>query len=135
MKPNERDPAADRLMRGFEPPMPPPDLRSRALAAARNGAADSTTSDVWSTIWNNRGVRLAWAGAATLLLAGHIFLVPSNGAVPSRVDPGLVAENRVDEQFVDLLRPIQISANVQPIVGLFAANGGLTDLDLEGNAL
>jgi hypothetical protein len=41
----------------------------------------------------------------------------------------LVAENRVDAQFVDLLRPIQISANVQPIVGLFAATGGSTELD------
>ncbi len=135
MKPNERDPAVDRLIKGLEPPPPPTELRSKVLAAARARMAAEEVTDTWSTIWNNRGVRLAWAGAAALLLAGHIFLVPGNGAVPSRVDPGLVAENRVDEQFVDLLRPIQISANVQPIVGLFAANGGLTDLDLEGNAL
>ena len=135
MKPDERDPVVERLMEGLAPPQPPPDLRSKVLAAARARMAAEPVTDMWSMILSNRGVRLAWAGAAALLLAGHVFLVPGNGAVPSRVDPGLVAENRVDEQFVDLLRPIQISANVQPIVGLFAANGGLTELDLEGNAL
>jgi len=133
MKPNERDPAVDRLMRGLEPPAPPPDLRSRALAAARNSVADATTSDVWSTIWNNRGIRLAWAGVAALLLAGHVFLVPANGAPSIRVDPSLVAENRVDEYVVEMLRPVRISADVQPIFGLFAAANGLTELDLEGN--
>jgi hypothetical protein len=133
MKPIERDPAVDRLMRSLEPPAPPPDLRSRALAAARNSVADATTSDVWSTIWNNRGIRLAWVGAAAVLLAGHVFLVPANGAVSNRVDPSLVAEHRVDEYLFAMLRPVQISKDVQPILGLIAGANGLTELDLEGN--
>jgi len=133
MKPNERDPAVDRLMQDLEPPQPPPDLRSTVLAAAHARMAAKPVSNIWSTIWNNRGVRLAWAGAAALLLAGHVFLIPRNGVVPSRVDPALVVENHLDEQFVDLLRPAPISDNVQPVVGLFAAGGSLTDLDLEGN--
>jgi hypothetical protein len=128
-------PDIERLIDGFEPPPPPPELRSRVLAAAHARMAADDVTDMWSTIWNNRGIRLVWAGAAALLLAGHVFLVPWNGAVPSRVDPDLVAENHVDEQFVDLLCPIQISENVQPIVGLFAAGDGLTELDLEGNLL
>ncbi len=135
MKPSERDPFVERMMKGFEPPPLPAELRSRVLSAARAQMAGEAAPDVWSAIWNNRGIRLAWAGAAALLLAGHVFLVPSNGAVPSRVDPGLVAENRVDEQFVDMLRPVQISADVQPIIGLFAAANGRTELDLEGNSL
>ena len=133
MKPDERDAVVERLMNGFEPPQPPPDLRSTVLAAAHARMAAKPVSNIWSTIWNNRGVRLAWAGAAALLLAGHVFLIPRNGVVPSRVDPALVVENHLDEQFVDLLRPAPISDNVQPVVGLFAAGGSLTDLDLEGN--
>ena len=133
MKPNERDPAVDRLMRGLEPPHPPPDLRSKALAAAQRKMVEEPTTDIWSMIWNNRGVRLVWVGAAALLLAGHVFLVPRNGSVPSRVDPALVVGNHVDDQFVDMLRPAPISENVQPVVGLFASAESLTDLDLEGN--
>jgi len=132
MKPDERDPFIDRLIEGLEPPQPPTDLRSRVLAAARQHT-ETESPDLWIRIWNLSGVRLAWAGAAALLLAGHVFLVPSKGAVPGRVDPGLVAENRVDEQFVDLLRPIQISANVQPMVGLFASEGDPIDLEMKGN--
>lgn len=133
MNRSERDPAADRLMQGLEPPSPPTDLRSNVLAAVRARVAGEPATDVWSMIWNNRRVRLAWGGAAALLLAGHVFLVPRNGAVPSRVAPALVAENRVDEQFIDMLRPAPISDNVRPIVGLFATAGGLPELDLEGN--
>jgi len=133
MKPNERDPAVDRLMQGLEPPSPPPDLRSRTLAAARKSVTDETTTDFWSTIWNNRGVRLVWVGAAALLLAGHVFLVPANGVGSNRMDPDLVAESRVDEHLVAMLRPVQISKDVQPILGLFAGANGLTELELEGN--
>ena len=133
MKPNETDPDVDRLMKGLEPPSPPPELRSKVLAAAHARMAATEATDKWSTIWDNRGFRLAWACAAAVLLAGHVFLVPRNGAVPNRVDPALVAEDRVDEQFIDMLRPAPISENVQPIVGLFAAAGGLTELEIEGN--
>jgi len=133
MKPDERDPVVDRIMKDLEAPQPPTELRSKVLATAHSRMAAESESDVWSRIWNHRGVRLAWAAAAALLLAGHVFLVPGDGAVPSRVDPRLAAENRVDEQFVDLLRPIEISANVQPIFGIFASAGDLTDLDMKGN--
>lgn len=135
MKPNETDPAVDRLMKGLEPPPPPLQLRSKVLAAAHARMAATEATDTWSTIWNNRGFRLVWAGAAALLLAGHVFLVPGNGAVPSRVDPALVAENRVDEHLVEMLRPIRIIDNVQPMVGLFGSGSSLTELDLEGTSL
>ena len=133
MKPNERDPAIGRLMRGLEPPQPPHDLRSKTLAAAQRRMVDEPTTDSWSKIWKNRGVRVAWAGAAALLLAGHVFLIPRNGAVPGRVSPALVVENHVDEQLVAMLRPVRISKDVRPILGLVAAAHGLTDLELEGN--
>jgi len=89
--------------------------------------------DLWSRIWNQRGLRLAWAAAVVLLLAGHVLFIPGNGVGSDLVDPGLVAENRLDEHFVDLLRPIRISENAKPIVGLFALAGDPTNLDTKGN--
>lgn len=131
MTPDDREPLVERLFDGLEVPAPPPHLRARVLEAAR---ADKTeTVDVWTRIWNIRGLRLAWAASVLLLLAGHVLVVPRNGAALSTVDPILVAENRVDEQFVDMLRPARISDHVQPVVGFFASSGGLAELDLEGN--
>ena len=133
MKPDERDQVVERLMEGLEPPQPPPELRSKTLAAARERMEAKSLPDVWSRVWNHRRLRLAWAAAAVLLLAGHVLLIPGKSAVLNPVEPALVAENRVDEQFIDMLRPVPISDNVQPIVGLLAASDSLADLDLEGN--
>lgn len=133
MKPNERDPAIDHLMRGLEPPHPPPDLRSKALAAARARMAAGSNSDTWSRIWNHRGLRLAWAAAVVLLVAGHALFVPGTVNEFRSIDRALTAEHRVDEDLVEVLRPMRISDNVQPIVGLFAVGNGLAEIDLEGN--
>ncbi len=131
MTPDDKDPMIEKLFEGLEPPPPPPQLRSRVLAAARERKAE--TPDLWSRIWKHRGLRLAWAAAVVLLLAGHLLVIPGNGVKIDLVDPNLVAENRVDEQFVDLLRPTRISENVRPIVGLFATTGDPSELDLKGN--
>ena len=131
MTPDERDPVVDRLFEGLETPAPPQHLRARVLSAAR--AEKSDTVDLWTRIWINRPLRLAWAAALVVLLAAHVVVDSGMGTSVGSVDPGLVAENRVGDDFVDLLPPARISDNVQPIVGLFAVSGDLTDLDLEGN--
>ena len=133
MKPNERDPVVDRLMEGLEPLQPPPDLRSTVLDAARARIVAEPVADVWSMIWNNRGIRLAWAAAVVLLVAGHAMVMPGTGNGFRPIDPALSAEHRVDEYLLEMLRPTRISDNVQPIVGLFAASDGLAEIDLEGN--
>jgi len=89
--------------------------------------------DLWTRIWNQRGLRLAWVAAVVLLLAGHGLVIPGNGVEIVQFDLDLVAENRVDEQFVDLLRPVRISENAHPIVGLFTLAGDPTNLDAKGN--
>ncbi len=132
MKPDERDPFVDGLMKGLEPARPPVALRSRVLAAARDHM-ETKSPDRWSRIWRHRGIRLAWAATVVLLLAGHAIIAPLKGAVFTRVNPALVAETRVDEQFADILRPVRISANVQPIVGLFYAAYNPTELEMGGN--
>ena len=132
MKLDERDPFIDGLMKDLEPARPPVTLRSRVLAAARDHM-EMTFPDPWSRIWSHRGIRLAWAATVVLLLAGHAIVSPRKGAVFTRVNPALVAETRVDEQFADILRPVRISANVKPVIGLFSAADSLTELETGGN--
>ena len=133
MKPNERDPAVDRLMRGLEPPGPPPDLRSEALAEARKRMADEEIDDVWSTIWNSTGIRWAWAAAVVLFLAGHTMIVADTGHTFGPIDSNLAAENGVDDYLAEMLRPARIAENVQPVVGIVASANRLTELENEGN--
>jgi hypothetical protein len=127
MKSDDRDPIVEGLMDGLEPPQPPPELRARVLAAARSA---KTAPDVWSRIWNHGGLRMAWAASLVMLLAGHVLIGIGTGPV---IDSDLVAENRVDEYFVEFLRPTRIADNARPIVGLFANGNNLIDLELEGN--
>ena len=134
MKPNEKDPVAEKFMNGLEPPLPPPELRSKALAAAREKMAAGSDRDMWSRIWNHRGLRLAWAATVVVLFAGHVLATYSPVGRLGSVDPALIAENRVDQDFVDLLRPIRISESVQPMVGLIAGSDVPIELVLEGNS-
>jgi hypothetical protein len=135
MKPDERDPIVDRMMGGLEPPQPPPELRSKTLAAARERLTGEAAPDMWSRIWSHRGLRLAWAATVVLLLAGHTLATLSPIGSPTSIDPALVAEIRVDEHFVGMLQPIRISENVQPLIGLLAGTEAPIELVLEGNPL
>ena len=133
MKSDDTDAFVDRLIEGLEPARPPLTLRSRVLEAARE-RLETESPNAWSRIWYHRGIRLAWAATVVLLLAGNVLLTQNTGAIVSRIDPAMVAENPVDELFADILRPVRISANVQPIVGLISAAGdSLTELENGGN--
>jgi hypothetical protein len=132
MKSDDTDAFVGRLIEGLEPPRAPIGLRTRVLAAAREHM-ETRFPDRWSRIWSHRGMRLAWVATVVLLLAGHAIVAPRKDAVVTRVNPAVAAETSVDEQFVDILRPVRISANVQPIVGLILAAGDPIDLELGGN--
>lgn len=119
-------------LRGLDPPHPPRELRARVLDAARTGARVGPAADAWSRLWHSRSLRLAWAGTVLLLLAGHAAVSLDRSAVRAAFRPDRVAERRVDEQLVDLLRPVRISEGVQPIVGL-AADPERLELDAKGN--
>ena len=133
MTTDERDRVVDRFFEGLEPPAPPPQLRSRVLAVAtEEGGAEQP--DPWSKIWNHRGIRWAWAAAVAGLVVGHVLIsVQSNSGIGT-VDPSLRAEHRVDEQLIDLLRPMRIVEDVRPIIGLFAAVEDPTEILAKGNS-
>ena len=134
MKPDDREPSVEGLMKGLVPPQPPPELRAKTLAAAHRRMEAESAPDRWSRIWNHRGIRLAWAASVMLLLAGHVLATLSPIGPITEVDPLLMAQNGGDEQMVGLLRPIRISENVQPLVGLFAGTEVPIELLPEGNS-
>ena len=133
MKPNERDPVAEQLFGGLEPPEPPRRLRGAVLAGARKRLQTGTHADVWSRIWNHPGFRLGWAAAVILLVLGHVLVVPIKGAIRSASIRELVAEQRADFEVLELVRPVRISEDVQPVVGLFAAASVSDDLETKGD--
>lgn len=69
----------------LNPPGPPPELRSKVLAAARPRLG-TERPDVWARILGSRAARLAWAVSIGCLLFGHV--VVSNG---SRTEPSQTA--------------------------------------------
>jgi hypothetical protein len=133
VKSDDRDPIVERLMEGLEPPQPPSELRSRTLAAARQRMKAEEAQDVWSRLWNHRGLRLAWAVAVVVLFAGHVLATYLPVSSLWSVNPAFVADNRVDEGYIDLLNPVRISENVQPLVGLIAGSEVPTGPNLGGN--
>lgn len=131
MKSQER-PDGELLLRGLDLPHPPRELRARVLDAARTGVRAGPAADAWSRLWNSRGLRLAWAGAVVLLLAGHAAVSLDRSTDQGAFQRERFAERRVDEQLADLLRPVRISESVQPIVGL-AADPEPLERDAKGN--
>ena len=120
------------LLPGLEPPPPPAGLRARAVAAARDSMTAAPAPDRWSRIWNSRALRLAWAGAVALLVAGHVLVGrdPGSGFTPN---PPVMAETQRDEQFIEILRQVQINADAHPSIGLFVGAADLHQIENGGN--
>lgn len=129
---NEEQPDLERLLPDLEPPPPPAGLRARALAAARERMAAAPPPDLWSRIWNNRTLRLAWAGAVALLVAGHVVVsrAPGSAFTPN---PPVMADTQRDEQFIEILRQVRIDADAHPAIGLFAGAADLHQIENGGN--
>jgi hypothetical protein len=101
------------------------------LSAARQ-RIEAEIPDLWSRIWDHRGIRLAWAAGFTILVAGHLAASRRNMISGLQEHTRMVAENNIND-IVDILRPAQISEHVQPIVGIFATSDEPIDLDLGGD--
>ncbi len=129
---NEEQLELERLLPGLEPPPPPAGLRGRAVAAARERIAAAPAPDLWSKIWNNRALRLAWVGAVALLLAGHVLVGRDLGSVLTP-NPPVMAETQRDEQFIEILRQVRINADVHPSIGLFVGAADLKQIENGGN--
>jgi hypothetical protein len=128
MRSEDKDPAVDRWLDGLAPSQPPAELRSKVLAVARDRMASAEASDSWSAAWRSRGLRLAWAAAVAMLLAGHVVI--SFGGTST---PGSQPTARVGDPYLAaMLRPIRISNDVRPMVGV-ASSAERDEYDQEGN--
>ena len=76
-----------RSLAGLEPPAPPQGLREAALSAARQALVLESRPDVWTLLFRNPALRLAW-GTAVLALATAHLLLPATARIPARGDSG-----------------------------------------------
>lgn len=62
---------------GFEhlrPQEPPLELREQVLRAATRGLDEAPAVDLWTRLWDNRVLRLAWAACLVTLITGHAII-------------------------------------------------------------
>jgi len=58
----------------LRPPGPAPELREKVLRAAARALEEAPAPDLWSRLWENRGLRLAWAACLVTLITGHVVV-------------------------------------------------------------
>lgn len=108
----------DDLLRRVRPAGPQPDLRDRALAAAREARPRAVQPDVWTRLWSNRPLRIAWAASLAAALVAHAALTARDTSNPvpetaSQRGAYLVASTVSDDElraWVDLptIRPDEL---------------------------
>jgi hypothetical protein len=74
----------DSVLGGLLPPEPPHELQVRVLRGATATLSRPPRRDVWTRIWANRPLRVAWAAAVLVLLAANVV-------VPQRQKTGWAA--------------------------------------------
>lgn len=103
---------------GLTPSAAPPELKTRVLAATRSAFLEPPPPvDLFSRVWENRPLRLAWAASVLLLLGGHA-LVPRSTAAPPVTPP-----------------PTAVARSVRSAEAELAAIGRLPRLDLDARPL
>lgn len=132
MNPDRPQPEG-RFLQGLAPPQPPPELRTRTLAAA----AESLPSggDVWARIWASRRLRLAWAAAVACLIAGHLLLSMPRTRARAASPRLMAAQEVVDGDAEEILQPLRIAASARPLLGRVYAGGRVRASGDEGSPL
>jgi len=114
----KRDEPARELLRGLEASAPPPELEARTLEAAAHAMRAAPSTDLWEALWNSRALRIAWATAMLVLLAGHAALsvgTAFDGATRSRTAAAAREELPVEVKRLAELPPIVLStADFEP---------------------
>ena len=79
---------------GLTPSAAPPELKARVLAATRAALLEPPLPvDLFSRVWENRPLRLAWAASVLLLLGGHALVPRSQAAPPVTPPPAALARS------------------------------------------
>ncbi len=107
---------------GFETPAPPEELRGQGLALAREALVRETPRDVWTRIWESRPLRIAWAAAATLLVAANLVVGTRRPPAPAVSRSGAAAEREAARELSAFVALPPIDETVKPLVGRAAAD-------------
>lgn len=109
------------LFDGLAPPLPPPGLRARVLAAAETEAVAGAGGDVWTRIWENRWLRMIWATSVVALIIAHVAVTPRRPSPPM-----VTAGFHVGDGIAEFLQPIRIEESASPNLGrrIELDNGG-----------
>lgn len=94
---------SSKLTEGLVPPGPPPELRHRALAAARAAMTVNGRDDIWSRLWRSRPIRLAWATSVAALLFGHIIIGAGAPSGPPDTIRPLMAEGAIRDELAEVI--------------------------------
>ncbi len=106
---NDRNEA---LSGGIHPPTPPPELRARALSAARRAVNRTDEPDVWTRIWNSRPAHFAWAASVAGLIFAHLVVPnPVAGNGPDAALP-LAAAAGADSELAEIAALPRLSSKL-----------------------
>lgn len=85
------------------PPSPPPELKGRAVSAARAAMNRAEEPDVWMRIWGSRLARLAWAASIGALIFGHLVIGGAVSAGPTEPALPLAAVAEANDELAEIV--------------------------------
>jgi len=93
----------DPMSGGLGPPVPPPELRDRALQAARAAMTANGRTDIWLRLWRSRPIRLVWASSVAALLFGHIVIGAGAPSGPADTIRPVMAAAAINQELAEVI--------------------------------
>lgn len=106
----------DDLFHGLEPPPPPSWLREAALRAGRKAMGTSPAPDLWTALFTNRSLRVAWLTAFLLLAIAHARVPREGRAVVTAAD--------AEPELTEVAQLSRLAENSPRAAAGFALEGG-----------
>ncbi len=109
----------ERLLHGFEPPVPPPEMRSQVLTPALHALQREPQPDLWTRLWSSRPLRLAWTGTTAALIFGHLAVTAiqvsqRQTALMLREQTLIARAHSAEEELAEVVQLPRLSIDVQP---------------------
>jgi hypothetical protein len=125
---NSNHPPTEPLFEGFAPPNPPAELRGQTLERATVALQEDPLPDLWSRIWRNRPLRLAWAATVLALIGANLATTrvptPSSAHLAAWF-PGSFAG--IDEEVVEIVRLPRLQADAGSLAAALRQSAAAED--------
>lgn len=120
------------LFNGLETPEPPAELRDRVLAGSMAALAAEPVADLWTRIWHNRPLRLAWAMVVVALVAAHVVMIPTAGSHAAPTVTIAALADPADEELAEIAHLPRLRLDARSWAALNAAITYPTTNNTEG---